>query len=324
MPDLTPVVLQRKFVPKVWGGHRLADLFSQELPGDEPIGETWEVYDRPDGSSGVAGGGSLRELMERDPVGLLGDGVAGTREGRFPLLLKFIDAREALSVQVHPDDAQAEAKGDQGKTEAWVVLATGPDARIIRGLRPETDAEAFRRDAASAAVEQHLWSFTPKVGDCIFVPAGTVHAIGPDVVVFEVQQNSDITYRLYDWGRPREVHVEDALQVSNTAADQPAPDGRPVTVPVETDDGGHWLVKAEPFFRLRHYAVGVGLRLRTDGAFKLATVIKGQAAVGWRSGGQDEPCIARQGDTVLVPASCPEVYLSAVGETRVLISDPGR
>ena len=98
----------------------------------------------------------------------------------------------------------------------------------------------------------------------------------------------------------------------------------PVTVPVETDDGGHWLVKAEPFFRLRHYAVGDGLRLRTDGAFKLATVIKGQAAVGWRSGGQDELCIARQGDTVLVPASCPEVYISAVGDTRVLISDPGR
>ena len=205
MSSLKPFLLARKLLPKVWGGRALERVPGIALPTEEAIGETWELFDRPDGSSPLRGAGrSLADVLREHPQDLLGRGVARGHAGRFPLLLKFIDAHDALSVQVHPDDAQAESEGDSGKDEAWLVLHAGPQARIVRGLRPGVDEAEFRKLAHTPAVESMLWSFVPQPGDVIHIPPGTVHAIGPDVVVFEVQQNSDVTYRLYDWGRPRE------------------------------------------------------------------------------------------------------------------------
>ena len=147
-------------------------------------------------------------------------GKLAYRFPRFPLLLKFLDAHEMLSVQVHPSDAHTDLlpAGETGKTEAWVVLKTGTESRIYAGLKPGTTADNLRRAIANGAVADHLVCFTPKPGDGVFLPAGTVHSLGGDIVVFEVQQNSDVTFRLYDWdhidaktGKPRALQVDQAI-----------------------------------------------------------------------------------------------------------------
>ena len=147
-------------------------------------------------------------------------GKLARRFPRFPLLLKFLDAHEMLSVQVHPTDAHTDLvpAGETAKTEAWVVLEAGTKSRIYAGLKPGTTADNLRRALANGTVADHLACFTPKPGDGVFIPAGTVHTLGDDVVVFEVQQNSDVTFRLYDWGhvdaktgKPRALQVDQAL-----------------------------------------------------------------------------------------------------------------
>jgi mannose-6-phosphate isomerase len=320
---LTPFLLDRKFLPKVWGGRALESVFPMQLPPAEMVGETWELYDRPDGSSRIRGTDrTLADLMREAPVELLGQGVAAGHGGRFPLLLKFIDAREALSVQVHPDEARARAEGDGGKDEAWVVLRAGPRARIIRGLRPGVERAEFEAKAHTPEVEKLLWMFTPKAGDCVHLPPGTVHALGPDVVVFELQQNSDLTYRLYDWGRPREVHVQKALAVTRHETVQVGAADRAVTSPAALADGGVQLVATESY-RLRRYAWRTPHTLATNSRFAAVTVVGGSGTLVWPSATAVQPLSLVAGDTVLVPAVVEHVVLSPIGRLDVLVSDPG-
>jgi mannose-6-phosphate isomerase len=207
---------------RLWGGRRLAGLLTAPLPGDGPIGEAWVLSDRDDYPSRVADGPlkgrTISQLLAQFPEQVMGK--LARRFRRFPLLLKFLDAREMLSVQVHPGDAHPDLlpAGETGKTEAWVVLEAGPESRIYAGLKPGTTAEDLRRALANGTVADHLACFTPKPGDGVFMPAGTVHALGGGVVVFEVQQNSDVTFRLFDWnrvdagtGKPRALQVDRAL-----------------------------------------------------------------------------------------------------------------
>src|ERR1035438_6573845 len=207
---------------RLWGGRRLANLLAAPLPGDGPIGEAWILSDRPDHPSQVANGPlkgrTIGQLMEQCQEQIMGK-LAG-RFPRFPLLLKFLDAQEMLSVQVHPSDAHADLlpAGETGKTEAWVVLEAGGESRIYAGLKPGATADDLRRALANGTVAEYIACFTPKAGDGVFIPAGTVHTLGGGVVVFEVQQNSDVTFRLYDWnhvdaktGQPRALQVEQAL-----------------------------------------------------------------------------------------------------------------
>ena len=207
---------------RLWGGRRLASLLAAPLPGDDPIGEAWILSDRPDHPSRVANGPlkgrTIGQLMEQCQEQLMGK-LAG-RFPRFPLLLKFLDAQKMLSVQVHPSDAHKDLlpPGETGKTEAWVVLEAGTGSRIYAGLKPGATADILRRALANGTVAEHIACFTPKSGDGVFIPAGTVHTLGGDVVVFEVQENSDVTFRLYDWnhvdaktGKPRALQVEQAL-----------------------------------------------------------------------------------------------------------------
>ncbi|MGA3076836.1 MAG: type I phosphomannose isomerase catalytic subunit [Bryobacteraceae bacterium] len=207
---------------RLWGGRRLASLLAAPLPGDDPIGEAWILSDRPDHPSRVANGPlkgrTIGQLMEQCQEQLMGK-LAG-RFPRFPLLLKFLDAQKMLSVQVHPSDAHKDLlpPGETGKTEAWVVLEAGTGSRIYAGLKPGATADILRRALANGTVAEHIACFTPKSGDGVFIPAGTVHTLGGGVVVFEVQQNSDVTFRLYDWdhvdaktGKPRALQVDQAL-----------------------------------------------------------------------------------------------------------------
>lgn len=322
MSLLQPFLFERRLAPKVWGGRMLEQVMGVAMPTGESIGETWELYDRPDGSSRVRGEArTLADLLREDPVAMLGARCALDAQGRFPLLLKFIDARTSLSVQVHPDDEMARAENDRGKDEAWVVLAAGPSARICRGVRPGIDPHDFAEAASSARVEGMLWAFKPQVGDCIDVPAGTVHAIGPDVVVFEVQQNSDVTYRLYDWGRDRDVQVTKALRAARFCASSSAAD-RPVVVPTRLDDGGELLV-ANPHFRLRRYAVDGRLALPLHDRFATVTVIGGAGAVTWRDGAASRRTSIARGDTALLPAALGEVAVEASEPATLLVCDPG-
>ena len=191
----------------------MAGLLAAPLPGDGPIGEAWALSDRDDHQSQVANGPlqgrTIAELLEQFPDQAMGK-LAG-RFRQFPLLLKFLDAREMLSVQVHPG-------GKTGKTEAWVVLEAGPQSRVYAGFKPGATADNVRQALANGTVAERLACFTPLPGDGVFLPAGTVHALGGGVVVFEVQQNSDVTLRLYDWGRvdartgrPRALQVDRAI-----------------------------------------------------------------------------------------------------------------
>ncbi len=218
---LYPMRFEPIYQYRLWGGRRLASLLSAPLPEDESIGEAWVLSDREDHSSVVADGPlqgrTLGHLLEQAPEHFLGK-LAG-HYTRFPLLLKFLDVSKGLSVQVHPSDAHKELipAGDTGKTEAWVVLEKGPDARIYAGLKPGTTADVLRQAISNGTVADQLASFAPRVGDGVFIRAGTVHSLR-DVVVFEVQENSDVTFRLYDWdhidsrtGQPRPLQVEQAM-----------------------------------------------------------------------------------------------------------------
>jgi mannose-6-phosphate isomerase len=219
---LYPLRFEPIYQYRPWGGRRLGDLLAAPLPGDGPIGEAWVLSDRDDHASRVADGPlkgqTLGQLMDHSQEQMLGR--LAERFRRFPLLLKFLDAREMLSVQVHPSDRQPDLlpAGESGKTEAWVVLEASPKSRIYAGLKPGTTVDELRRALANGTVADHLPSFTPGAGDSVFLPAGTVHSLGGGVVVFEVQQNSDVTFRLYDWdridakaGRPRALHIDQAL-----------------------------------------------------------------------------------------------------------------
>jgi mannose-6-phosphate isomerase len=207
--------------PMVWGGRRLADELGKCLPGDGPFGESWEVSDHASHHSTVelpsGESASLRDLVRDFRRDMLGPSWAAYAV--FPWLVKFLDARDWLSVQVHPDEETVKRlwPGEGSKTEAWFVLAAEPESRIYAGLLPGVDQTALRKALAEGRVAECLHQFAPGPGDCLYLPAGTVHAVGGGVLMAEVQQTSDATFRLFDWnrkdasGRSRQLHIEEAL-----------------------------------------------------------------------------------------------------------------
>jgi mannose-6-phosphate isomerase len=205
----------------VWGGRRLETSLGKVLPPEKPIGESWELSDlpEPDQSEVAAGplkGTSLRQLVEQDLRGLMGP--VALDHGRFPLLVKYIDASQTLSIQVHPDEAAAARLGGRAKSEVWYVLDADPGAVIYLGLHPGTGPEELRHALETGEVEGLVVQVPARPGTLLPVPPGTVHAIGAGILLAEVQQPSDTTYRVYDWGRvgldgrPRQLHVDQAVQ----------------------------------------------------------------------------------------------------------------
>ncbi len=320
-----PLPLVPRLEPKVWGGSALGELFGKSLPGGEPLGESWEVYDRPGSSSllaGVPGGITLHDLLEEDPEGLLGPEGARDGKGSFPLMVKFLDARDLLSIQVHPGwDYAALEEGDRGKAEAWVVVSAMPQAKVYHGLRAGADRAALERAAREGTLPGLLRSFRPEPGEVIWIPPGTVHGMGGGVVVYEIQTNSEVTYRLYDWdrpgrdGRPRELHLEKALEVIDFSRE---PGGTP---PPREVQPGRTLLLETPWFVLERFgppwcgAVGGG-----DG-FTLLSVLEGDVRVGGEGGLSLGP-----GATVLLPARAGASTLEGRGcsSWSVLSARPGR
>ena len=218
---LYPLRFEPLYQYRLWGGRHLANWLTAPLPSG-PIGEAWLLSDRDDHQSCVTNGSlkgwTIGQLLQQFPKQMLGK-LAG-RFPRFPLLLKFLDVHEMLSVQVHPTKANTNLlpAGETPKTEAWVVLEAGTQSRIYAGLKPETTEADLRRALTNGTVQDYLASLTPKPGDAVFLRAGTVHSLGGDLVVFEIQQNSDVTFRLYDWdhidpktGQPRALQVDKAM-----------------------------------------------------------------------------------------------------------------
>jgi mannose-6-phosphate isomerase len=203
---LYPLRFEPIFQYRLWGGRRLSDLISAPLP-DGPVGEAWILSDREDHPSRVANGPlkgrTIAEIMEQSRVRLMGS--LAPRFKRFPLLLKFLDAREMLSVQVHPGGGHPRLipAGESSKTEAWVVIEAQKGSRIYAGLKPGTTEADLRVACAAGSIANELAGIDPKPGDAVFIPAGTVHTLGNDLVVFEVQQNSDVTFRLIRLGSHR-------------------------------------------------------------------------------------------------------------------------
>jgi mannose-6-phosphate isomerase len=304
IPPLYPLRFEPIFLPRIWGGRTLGELLGQPLPGSGPIGEAWVVSDQDGQMSRVAEGPlrgrTLRELMEEAGPRLLGHG----NERRFPLLLKFLDARDTLSVQVHPHDRHTHLlpPGQRGKTEAWLVLQADPGSRIYAGLTPGTDAKQLRQALAGRRIVEHLASFAPRVGDCIFLPAGTVHALGGGVVLFEVQQNSDMTFRLYDWdrvdaqtGMSRPLHVEESLACTDFASTVRGP----VTPVVECDGPvrRERLVRC-PYFQMWRTESAVPYWIGGTGHCSIVVGLEGEAAL--HHG--EKSYAVRRGDVLLLPA----------------------
>lgn len=218
-----PFLLSPSGKDYLWGGSRLQEEFGKTLDLT-PLAETWECSTHPDGASFVVGGQwdgrTLAQVLRENPA-YLGTRHAGSRE--LPILIKFIDARQDLSVQVHPDDTYAAAceSGQRGKTEMWYVLDAARDSRLVYGLNRDVDAGTLRRSIADGTVEKYLQKVPVHKGDLFFIEAGTIHAIGAGILVAEIQENSNLTYRLYDYnrvdknGKTRPLHVDKALEVAN-------------------------------------------------------------------------------------------------------------
>jgi mannose-6-phosphate isomerase len=318
---LYPLRFEPIYQYRLWGGRRLANLLSAPLPGTGPIGEAWLLSDRDDHPSLVANGPlkgrTLGQLLEQWPEQLLGK-LSG-RFRRFPLLLKFLDVRDTLSVQVHPADRQTKyiPAGESGKTEAWVVVEAGTKSRIYAGLKPGATTDTLQKALAKGAVADLLASFTPKPGDGVFIPAGTVHSLG-DVVVFEVQENSDVTFRLYDWdhvdartGQPRPLQVDQAMACIDFAQGAIGP----VTPVVE---------KAKPVLRERLFdCEHFGLwRLHAESPFIVGAAGTPRVLVCIAGDGQLEHDGANygvgKGDVLLLPAVVGACFFQPHGAVNLL------
>jgi mannose-6-phosphate isomerase len=293
MPDLQPFLLIPEFHERIWGTRDLRPVYTR-IVGDNPIGEAWLTGESCKVASGPHAGETLGALCKKFGAALTGSKAKPA--DRFPLLIKFLFPHEKLSVQVHPDDARAQAIGEPwGKTECWYVVSAEPGAKVLLGLKPDTSKTAFERAIHERTAENLLNEIDVQAGDLIYVDAGTVHAICPGAIMIETQQNSDTTYRLYDYGRPRELHVEHGLAATKekTHAGKVKPQG----------DGAHSVLVASPSFFVERFVTKEPLHLRSEepgASAQIVVAVKGSAALHCEG---SEPIAFTPGEAVVVPAA---------------------
>jgi mannose-6-phosphate isomerase len=317
---LYPLRFEPIFKELIWGGRRLATVLNKPLGEGTRYAESWEIADHRLDVSRVADG-PLAGTLLRDLVRDRGEELLGSNVGRrnhFPLLVKFLDAHQVLSVQVHPDDDLGwRLARDSGKTEAWVVVHTEPGSVIYAGLRPGVTRSEFAAALEDGAVEPLLHCFRARPGDCILIPAGTVHAIGAGVVLAEVQQMSDATFRVHDWGRvgadgqPRPLHRAEALE----AIDVEAGPVHPLRPRVEPMAGG----SRERLARCRYFALE---RLRLDGPAEVGSTQRFTILLGLSGSAEVRHPLGAAalefGQTLLLPAALGACALNPQGEAVVL------
>lgn len=298
---------------RVWGGRLLAERFGRELPDPEmPFGESWEISARAEADSRVVGGSldgrRLTELWADRDLRLALFGKAAPEVGSFPLLFKILDARDTLSIQVHPPASVAAEFGGEPKTEVWYIADAAPGAMLYVGVKEGVDEARFREALAHGEAESCVHAVPVKKGQHLFIPSGRLHAIGAGLLIYEIQQNSDTTYRVYDWnrpgidGKPRELHVEESLRCIDFSDVTPGMD----------EPEGTLLVPCE-HFRLERHALVAGATLDevTQGRFAIITVVSGQIT--------DGESVFSEGDFFLVPSGG-GAGLHTVGEAEVLLT----
>lgn len=325
--SLYPFKFRPRLVQKMWGGRKLETVLGKPLPTGQNIGESWELYDFPPGvvdkssgwvsapiANGPLAGRTLHDALREHGADIHGDvpllPVAGAPDGepgQFPLLIKFLDAREDLSVQVHPDERYAAAHpGAHLKSEAWYILQSDPGSRLLKGLEPGTTRDQFRHAIDAGTVERHVCGLPVKEGQCYYLPSGTIHALGAGILVAEVQTPSDTTFRVYDFkridpttGKERELHVEQALDcIDFTRA------------PTEGQRRSHVAgfftavtrLVTSPYFKIEkvRFTEGVEEPVPYDEPV-IWMMLEGKAEV--RVKGVPEPTTFTPGETILLPAA---------------------
>lgn len=316
-----PLLFTPLYQNRVWGGRRLQSLFGRSLPAAAlPCGESWELCDRPETQSllrePVAGCASLHDLWTQRRLEVFGAAALDHASPRYPLLMKILDACDDLSIQVHPPAGVAAELGGEPKTEMWYVAHAEPGAKLYAGLRKGVDRAAFERGLAEGRVAELLHVLEPRPGDVLFLPSGRVHAIGAGLVVFEIQQNSDTTYRVFDWnrpgldGQPRALHVRESLRSicfddAEPALAQPESNGKIVTC---------------EFFEVRLGAPVAGRPVGESGEAVVLALTRGGASLG------GVRLVA--GDFALLPAAlpatarCPEAFTPDTAWLEVRLTPP--
>lgn len=308
---IAPFVLEPKFTPRPWGARHLAPLFDYAVSSDaEPIGEVWLTGEQCRARTGKCAGKQLRELCDQFGPDLVG--TASHSTNRFPLLLKFLFTQERLSVQVHPDDRTAQATGEPcGKEECWYIVDAQAHTKIALGLRPGVQKPQFQNAIEQNRAEELLNWLDVHAGEMIYVAAGTVHTIGPGAIIFEVQQNSDMTYRLYDYGRPRELHLQkglDALKEETGA-------GKVKTAALE--DGAERLIATDHFVIDRYLLDETRtFRPKTGHSPQCLIALQGSSTI---IGDGFEPLSFTRSEAAIIPACINEFVLEPSAPMQVLV-----
>jgi mannose-6-phosphate isomerase len=300
MSDLVPFRVEPYFRTRIWGFNDLSPWYDFKTDG-EPIGEVWLTGEMCKAATGPLAGESLTEITKKLGRGLLG---AAYGDGEFPLLVKLLFPKEKLSVQVHPDDALAQKYGEpRGKTECWYALDAQPGARVALGLRAGVTPEQIREAIEANTLEDLLEMVPVNKGDMLFVDAGTVHAMGPGVVILETQQSSDLTYRLYDYGRPRELHLKKSLEAMRLKT-------RAGKIPPHAENG-HLVLIDEKYFAIEKWDVPVGdtgKLAEGTGSVQMFFVVDGAIRISAQEG---EAFTVGRCQLAVVPAQAAGVHIAA-------------
>lgn len=316
MAHLYPLRLHAEFCERVWGAKNLAPVYTREITGN-PVGEAWLTGDSCKVANGPLTGISLGEISRQFGRELLGEGVSDC--ARFPLLIKFLFPKDKLSVQVHPDDEAASRLGQPcGKTECWYILQAEPGAQIGLGLRAGTSKAQVLQAIRETRLEQLLNWIQLRAGDLIYVEAGTIHALGPGVVIVEIQQNSDTTYRLYDYGRPRELHIDAGIQATKEWTHA----GRVEPSLHSSEDGKDQVnLITSPCFIVDKFTLSRSWEFRRPqharGGVWCLVAIRGSGVI---SAGDCEPISFSCGEVVVVPAAVREFAVKPQWEIEFLCS----
>ena len=316
-----PFIFQPIFKDRVWGGRELERLYGKKIPAGAPIGESWEISDRPNDenvvTNGEFAGTNLRWLMENHASEILG-GARPAAAGRFPLLCKILDARDKLSLQVHPPAAKAAELKGEPKTEMWFIADAAPGAELFVGLKRGVTRAEFEKKIADGSVADCFHRVPVRAGDTRFLPSGRVHAIGTGLVIFEIQQNSDTTYRVFDRnrtgldGKPRELHIAQSL------ASIDFNDFEPKLVETKFITDGQVqkrvLVK-DPLFNVETWKLNSGARgLLKPGKLQIVAVTKGEIEI---QGGSATVNLSA-GQFSLIPAILDRTEITAKSDAALL------
>ena len=312
-PTLYPLLLERTLSRRLWGGDRLQQRLQLEAPtpaGTDPLGEVWQVYKANRIQNGALAGRTLAEVADQYGETLLGSASSQRYGNAVPLLAKFIDAATPLSIQVHPDDAYARrveaASGHLGKTEAWYIIDATEDAHILWGFNQEVSARSVRRAIDQGTLEDYVNVVPVQAGDVIYNPAGTLHAIGAGIILFEIQQSSDLTYRVYDYqrrdaaGNVRELHVDKALEVLDLQAGQQAK-----VAPKQRDEQTLELIRVDAFAMELWQVNGQRPTHTEASSLEILTLLEGEVVLS----SQHDPLTLSAGMSGVLPATLGDYQL---------------